>query len=199
MWHRAVRWSAVALAFSLALPAFAQEGWSPYQFQANERYRYELKWIQGEETSAGHLALAVLPASDGRLKIEIDGKLGDAECNASVTVESAEAVPQQMIMSCMMMGPAMMLLASPSIGYLAGRELGDQDEWSYSQGGESASFRVEGKCSHAGQTGQLAVMRHNDDVRMKTCVGKKLAMPLAMTLLEEDGSSVHAKLVKYAK
>ena len=202
--------SVCMLAFVLVVPACgngqngqdaqdAQEDWRLYQFQAGEYFRYEFTQIDGGETNRGSYSLAIEPAGQGRLKMSVEGKMGEAECSASATTESAQAFPPQLMMGCATIGPVMMAFALPAWGWFMGRTWQMGDEWSMSQGGESFSFRIERECSYAGQKGTLAVVRTNGEVHLQSCVSRRMALPLMVMLREDDGESIELKLVEYRR
>ncbi len=189
------------LTFILALPALAnaQEDWRMFQFQENERYLYEFTMTEDGETTRGSYELAVEAAGAGRLKMSVEGRMGDAECSASATMESGQVFPPQLMMSCATMAPVLMAFAMPTWGWFLGRSWRLGDEWSMSQGGESFSFRIERECSYAGQQGLLAVIRQNDEVHLQACVATDVALPLAVMFREDGDDRVELKLVEYSR
>lgn len=188
----------LALALIFAAPAYAQD-WRLYQFRENEKFRYRVSRAEDGQTTTGHYALSVDPAGEGRLKITVDGKLGDMECSAAVTVESSQAVPQLMMMQCPMIAPATMVLFTPMWAWFLGRSWQFGDHWSMSQGGESLSFRIEGDCTHAGQSGVLGVMEQNGELRLKACMATDLPLAAAVVWNEGDGESIEITLVDYER
>lgn len=192
------QWYLLALATTVAVPASAQD-WRLYQFRETEQFRYRVSRTEGDQTSTGHYALSVEPAGQGRLRINVDGKLGDVECSAGVTVESSEAVPQLMMMHCMMIAPVTVALFTPMWAWFLGRSWKTGDHWSMSRGGESLSFRIEDDCSHAGQHGVLGVMEQNGEVRLQSCVATGLPLPLAVLWVEDDDESIEMTLEEYRR
>ncbi len=186
------------LALILALPVLgnAQDPWRLFQFHENERFVYEFKWEEDGETQTGRYELSIESAGEGRLKMNVEGRMGDTECSASASVESGQAFPHQLMMSCPVIAPVMMAFALPAWGWFMGRSWQLDDEWSMSQGGESFSFRIERECSYAGQEGLLAVIRQNDEVHLQACAARELALPLAV-MFKDDGDTIELKLVEY--
>lgn len=194
-----LRCSPLALVLALPVLGNAQEDWSLFQFHANERFRYEFSWTQDGETTRGSYELAIEPAGEGRLKMNVEGRMGDDECSASATMESGQAFPPQLMMGCGVIAPVMMAFAMPTWGWFLGRSWRLGDEWSMSQGGESFSFRIERECSYAGQQGLLAVIRQNEEVNLQACVATEVALPLAVMFREDADESLELKLVEYSR
>jgi hypothetical protein len=70
--------------------------------------------------------------------------------------------------------------------------------WQTTQGGETTAFKVESTCQHAGVNGLRGVWRKNQKVMVDMCVSPNVGLPLAVTLNDEDGSSVTAmQLVEF--
>ena len=63
---------------------------------------------------------------------------------------------------------------------------------------ETTAFKVESTCQHAGVNGLRGVWRKNQKVMVDMCVSPNVGLPLAVTLNDEDGSSVTAmQLVEF--
>ncbi len=179
-----------------AATAHAQD-WRLYQFLEHETFRYRVSRTENGSTTTGSYRLSAMPADEGRMKIAVEGQIGDLDCSASVTVESSEAVPQLMMMHCMMIAPMTMVLFTPTWAWFLGRSWELGDHWSMSQGDESLSFRIDRHCTHAGRRGVLGVMEQNGQVRLESCVDTDLPLPLAVAWREDDGDAVEMTLVEY--
>ncbi len=185
-------------ALTLATPVCAQD-WQLYQFRPHEHFRYQVSQVERGEKSTGYYTLNVTPADQGRLRIAVEGSLGDMECSASVTAESSQALPQLMMVHCMMIAPVTVALFAPTWAWFLGRSWAPGDHWSMRQGGESISFGIEGDCRYAGQRGVFGVMKQNGHVRLQSCVATDIGLPLAAMWKEPDGDGIEMTLIEYRR
>lgn len=172
-------------------------GWVPYMFRGTEQFRYEVSQVEDGERRTGYYELSLQPAGENRVRMAVDGRLGE-EAYASTVTTAVGAEGMQMGMNQMMaLGPIGVTLLNPtSWMMLAGHELNVGDGWSYASGGESFSVRVETACSHGGQSGALVVFRENERVMMESCLAQEVPLPLRM-MMDNDGSRIEMTLSSF--
>ncbi len=191
------RWYPAVFLAVFAVPACAQDNdWRPYEFEGTEAFRYEVTHTEDDEVTTGFYALKLTPAAQGRVTFDVEAQLGEIDCTASVTAERRQLGPQYMWTGCMMMAPVLMAVHTPMAMWFMGRSFERGDHWEMRHGDESLSFRVESECSHAGQDGMLAVVKENDELRLRACVATDVVLPLAVTW-RDNGDTVDMTLVEY--
>ena len=170
--------------------------WTAYGFRGTEHFKYEVTQTEGGETKNGSYSFDAQQAGTGRFRLTVDGRLGEDAYSSSVVVSQNEGVPMMQLAA---LGPVGITLFSPMWGFLF---MGHQWEvgsfWSTTSGGETNSFKVESTCTYGGVQGLRGVMRQNTKLILDMCVSPNVALPLAVTLNDEDGSnSTVMKLVEF--
>jgi hypothetical protein len=170
--------------------------WTAYAFRGSEHFKYDVTQNDGGEAKTGSYTFDAQPAGTGRFRLTIDGRLGEDASSSSVVVGQGEGVPMMQLAA---LGPVGLTLFSPMWGFLF---MGHQWEvgsfWSTTQNGETNSFKVESTCAYSGVQGLRGIMRQNNKPIIDMCVSPNVALPLAVTLNDEDGSSSTVmKLVEF--
>lgn len=171
--------------------------WMPYQFRGTEHFRYDVRQGGGADMETGYYQLDLEPAGTGRVRMKVDGRIGDEAYSSTVTTGVGGEGMQMGYMQFMTLGPIGLTLFNPmSWMMLQGHELTVGDGWTYSSGGESIAVQVESECSHAGHGGLLVVVRENGAPRQQSCVAPDVALPLRVQLNDED-EVIDMTLVEY--
>jgi hypothetical protein len=162
--------------------------WTPWQFQGTEQFQYTIQQVENGDRQNGTYELGFTPVGDGRVRMRVNGRLGEESYSSTVTTRFEGQQSGIGYQELAALGPAGILLFNPAAWIMMwGRELSIGDEWSHSSGGESLSIRVDRECTYAGQRGALIVMRENNQVRMESCVSPDVPLPLRM--LTDDGDN----------
>ncbi len=166
--------------------ALAQNTWQPYQFNGTEKFAYDITYTQAGQLKEGQLTLD-FAQEDGRTWLTIDGAVGDMSCSGRSPMDNAQAAQQALMMQCFTMAPILAAVYTPVWGMFMGRswELGSQ--WSMGSGDQGVSFEVTDTCAYAGVEGLLAVIVTQGN-RMESCVATDVALPLAMSMEQNDFS-----------
>lgn len=187
-------------AMACSEPALAQ-GWQPFSFQGTEHFKFEAEVTQGGETDTGWYTMDFAPQGEDRVKLTFRGSLGESSGEFSTTAPRDE-VYAQVIMQSMMTpvgAPLMVTLFAPFWGmYFVGQDWEVGSGWSFDQGGESMSFKVESTCSHAGVSGKKVVWREGGEVRSECCISQDVALPLAVLFRDDDGEVFRLTLTEYS-
>ncbi len=172
--------------------------WVPYQFRGTEHFRYDVRQTTGGDLETGYYQLDLEPAGADRVRMKVEGRIGDEEYSSTVTTGVGAQGMQMGYMQFMTMGPIGITLFNPmSWMMLQGQELSVGDGWTSSSGGESIAVQVESECSYSGQGGLLIVVRENDVVRQQSCVAPNVALPLRVQLNSDDEDVIDMTLVEY--
>ncbi|HEX9547994.1 MAG TPA: CsgG/HfaB family protein [Acidimicrobiales bacterium] len=169
--------------------------WGMYSFKGTEHFRYNVQQRDGNENKNGSYTFDAKPAGNGNTRLSVAGNMGSDSYSSTVTVGPNEGVP---MMSLIGLGPVGLALFNPVWMLLLGGhqwELGSG--WQSTQNGESSSFKVEEKCQQAGVNGLKGVWRQNQKVAMDMCVSPNVALPLALTFNNDDGSMTAMQLVEF--
>ena len=186
----------VALPAMYAAPISGPFSWSAYGFKGTEHFKYDVTSNDGGEAKTGSYSFDAQPAGPGRTRLTVNGNLGTDTYSSSLTVGAQEGVPMMQLAG---LGPAALALFNPMWGFLF---MGHQWEvgsfWSTTQNGETSSFKVESACKYAGVSGLRGVLRQNDKVVLDMCVSPNVALPLAVTMNDSDGSTTSvARLAEF--
>ena len=164
--------------------------WGMYSFKGTEHFRYDVRQADGSENKTGSYSFDAQPAGGSRYRLTVNGSLGSDSYQSSVTLAPNEGIP---IMQLAALGPVGLTLFNPAWGFLfMGHEWEVGSYWQSTQGGETTAFKVESTCQHAGVNGLRGVWRKNQKVMVDMCVSPNVGLPLAVTLNDDDGSSVTA-------
>jgi hypothetical protein len=169
--------------------------WGMYSFKGTEHFRYNVQQRDGNEKKNGSYTFDAKPAGNGNTRLSVAGNMGSDSYSSTVTVGPNEGIP---MMSLIGLGPVGLALFNPVWMLLLGGhqwELGSG--WQSTQNGESSSFKVEEKCQQAGVNGLKGVWRQNQKVAMDMCVSPNVALPLALTFNNDDGSMTAMQLVEF--
>jgi hypothetical protein len=184
------------------LPAASQEAesWEPYKFIGTEHFRYEMSVTENGDTQTGWYTLDLEPAGGDQLLIKLEASMGESR-SAFSTTAPADAVYMQ-LMTQMAMSPAgapmMATLLAPWWGmYFAGRDWTLGAGWSFNDGTNEMSFKVEALCEHAGVEGKSVVWREGGEVRAESCIAPQVALPLFVSFRDDRGSLYQARLEEY--
>jgi len=169
--------------------------WGLYQFKGTEHFKYDALVVEDDERKQGWYTLDARPASGGNYQLSVAGQLGTDSFRSTSTVAPGQGVP---FMQMAAMGPGAIILFSPVYMMFGGQQWQVGNEWTFTQEGETASFKVESECSHAGVTGLRGVWRKDNAIMLDMCVSPSVALPLAVTMNDEDGKTSHQlKLVEF--
>ena len=162
--------------------------WGLYQFKGTEHFKYDAVMTDHNEKEQGWYTLDARPGSGGNYQLSVAGQMGKDSFHSTTTVTPGQGIP---LMQVVAMGPAAMILFSPVYMMFGGQQWQIGNEWSFNREGENASFKVESECSYAGVSGLRGVWRKENVVMMDMCVSPNVALPLAVTMNDEDGKSSH--------
>lgn len=160
--------------------------WGLYQFKGTEHFKYDAVVVDDDQKQQGWYTLDAKPGSGGNYQLAVAGQMGTDSFRSTTTVGPGQGIP---LMQMAAMGPGAIILFSPVYMMFGGQQWQVGNEWTFNQEGETASFKVEAECSHAGVTGLRGVWRKNNLVMMDMCVSPNVALPLAVTMNNEDGKS----------
>ncbi|MBI4502175.1 MAG: hypothetical protein HY700_13565, partial [Gemmatimonadetes bacterium] len=189
----------VSLGAISALPT-GPWAWAPYQFKGTEHFKYDVKQTEGRDVKTGYYVLDIQPAAGGKYRMKVDGKLGDEAYSSTVTAPDPNAggMGAMGMGGLMALGPIGMTLFSPAWGMMfMGHELSIGDGWSSSSGGQSTSVKVESQCQFGGVNGLLTVVRENNKVMQQTCLSPNVALPLQVTMNENNSDGIQMTLVEF--
>jgi hypothetical protein len=162
--------------------------WGLYQFKGTEHFKYEAVVVEDGRKKEGWYTLDAQPGTGGNYRLTVAGQLGGDSFRSTTTVAPGQGVP---LMQVAAMGPGALLLFSPIYMMFGGQQWEVGNEWTFTEEGETASFKVESTCSYAGVSGLRGVWRKNNVVMLDMCVSPNVALPLAVTMNEEDGTTSH--------
>lgn len=162
--------------------------WGLYQFKGTEHFKYDAVMSDGDTKEQGWYTLDARPGAGGNYQLSVAGQMGDDSFRSTTTVAPGQGIPFMQIAA---MGPGAIVLFSPVYMMFGGQQWQVGNEWSFNQEGESASFKVESECSHAGVSGLRGVWRQDNVVRLDMCVSPNVALPLAVTMNDDDGKASH--------
>jgi len=162
--------------------------WGLYQFKGTEHFKYDAVVVEDGQKKQGWYTLDAQPGTGGNYRLTVAGQLGTDSFRSTTTVAPGQGVP---FMQVAAMGPGAILLFSPIYLMFGGQQWEVGNEWTFSQEGETASFKVESTCSYAGVSGLRGVWRKNGAIMLDMCVSPNVALPLAVTMNEEDGTTSH--------
>ena len=160
--------------------------WGLYQFKGTEHFKYDAVVMDGGDRQQGWYTLDAKPGQGSNYQLSVAGQLGTDSFRSTTTVAPGQGIP---LMQVAAMGPGALLLFSPVYVMFGGQQWQVGNEWSFNQEGESTSFKVESECSHAGVSGLRGVWRKNTVVMMDMCVSPQVALPLAVTMNDDDGKT----------
>ena len=174
--------------------------WTPWQFQGTEQFRYTIEQTDGGEQKNGTYQLGFAPAGDGRVRMTVNGNIGDESYSSTVTTSFQNGQSGIGYQQLAALGPAGIMLFSPAAWVMfMGHELTVGDGWSQTTGDGTFSIKVESTCDHAGQHGAKIVMRENNEVRMESCVSPDVPLPLRMFTDDGDGTRWEMTLVGFSR
>ncbi len=162
--------------------------WGLYQFKGTEHFKYDAVVVEDGQKKEGWYTLDAQPGTGGNYRLTVAGQLGSDSFRSTTTVAPGQGVP---FMQVAAMGPGAILLFSPIYMMFGGQQWEVGNEWTFTQEGETASFKVESTCSYAGVSGLRGVWRKDNAIMLDMCVSPNVALPLAVTMNEEDGTTSH--------
>jgi curli biogenesis system outer membrane secretion channel CsgG len=169
--------------------------WGLYQFKGTEHFRYDAVMTDNDKKEQGWYTLDARPGSGGNYQLSVAGQMGNDSFRSTTTVMPGQGIP---LMQVAAMGPGAIILFSPVYMMFGGQQWQVGNEWSFNREGENASFKVESECSYAGVTGLRGVWRKDNVVMMDMCVSPNVALPLAVTMNDDNGkSSQQVTLVEF--
>jgi curli biogenesis system outer membrane secretion channel CsgG len=176
-----------ALPALYSAPVTGAFAWTAYGFKGSEHFKYDVNQTESGQTKTGAYTIDASPAGGGRFRLTVDGRLGEDSYGSSVTLGPNQGVPMMQLMG---LGPVGMTLFNPMWGFLfMGHEWEVGSYWTTTEGGKTNSFKVESTCQYAGVSGLRGVLRENQKVMVDMCVSPNVALPLAVTMSDEDGST----------
>lgn len=122
--------------------------WGLYQFKGTEHFRYDAVMVEDNEKQQGWYTLDAKPGAGGNYQLSVAGQMGTDSFRSTTTVAPGQGIP---LMQVAAMGPGAIILFSPVYMMFGGQQWQVGNEWTFSQEGETASFKVESECSHAGR------------------------------------------------
>ena len=188
-----ISWCAVAV---LSVSAVAQNTWQPYQFNGTEKFGYDIAYTQNGQRNEGQLTLD-FEQQDGRTWLTVDGAVGEMSCSGRSPMDNAQAAQQALMMQCFTMAPILAAVYTPVWGMFMGQSWALGAKWSMGSGDQGVSFEVTETCAYAGVDGLLAVVVAQGN-RMESCVATDVALPLAMTM-EQDDFSLSIELTEFRR
>ncbi|HEX9581938.1 MAG TPA: hypothetical protein VF970_12610 [Gemmatimonadales bacterium] len=168
--------------------------WGMYQFKGTEHFKYDAVQNDSDGRKDGWYTLDAQPAANGMFQLTVAGQMGTDSFRSSSTAAPGQGIP---FMQLAAMGPGALVLFSPMYMFFGGQQWQIGSEWSFTQDGESASFKVESACSHSGVSGLRGVWKQNNETRLDMCVSPSVALPLAVNMMGEDGEAYQMTLVEF--
>lgn len=169
--------------------------WGLYQFKGTEHFKYDAVMTDHNDKEQGWYTLDARPGSGGNYQLSVAGQMGKDSFRSTTTVTPGQGIP---LMQVAAMGPGAIVLFSPVYMMFGGQQWQIGNEWSFNREGENASFKVESECSYAGVSGLRGVWRKDNVVMMDMCVSPNVALPLAVTMNDDNGkSSQQVTLVEF--
>jgi curli biogenesis system outer membrane secretion channel CsgG len=162
--------------------------WGLYQFKGTEHFKYDAVIADNDKKEQGWYTLDARAGAGGNYQLSVAGQMGNDSFRSTTTVTPGQGIP---LMQVAAMGPGAIILFSPVYMMFGGQQWQVGNEWSFNREGENASFKVESECSYAGVTGLRGVWRKDNVVMMDMCVSPNVALPLAVTMNDDDGKSSH--------
>ena len=160
--------------------------WGLYQFKGTEHFKYDAVMTDHNQKEQGWYTLDARPGSGGSYQLSVAGQVGKDSFRSTTTVTPGQGIP---LMHVAAMGPGAIILFSPVYMMFGGQQWQIGNEWSFNREGENASFKVESACSYAGVSGLRGVWRKDNVVMMDMCVSPNVALPLSVTMNDDDGKS----------
>lgn len=168
--------------------------WGMYQFKGTEHFKYDAVQNDSDGRKDGWYTLDAQPAANGMFQLTVAGQLGTDSFRSSSTAAPGQGIP---FMQLAAMGPGALVLFSPMYMFFGGQQWQIGSEWSFTQEGETASFKVESACSHAGVSGLRGIWKQNNETRLDMCVSPSVALPLAVNMMSDDGETYQMTLVEF--
>ncbi len=162
--------------------------WGLYQFKGTEHFKYDAAMVDDGKKEPGWYTIDAKPGAGGNYQLTVAGQMGTDSFRSTTSVAPGQGIP---LMQVAAMGPGAIILFSPVYMMFGGQQWQVGNEWTFNQEGETASFKVESECSYAGVSGLRGVWRKNNMVMMDMCVSPNVALPLAVTMNDDDGKSSH--------
>ncbi len=175
--------------------------WKPYNFKGTEHFKYSAKIEEGDSTLTGTYILDLKPEGEGKIGVHIKAKLGKSSFESTVTVNKdnifAGLAPQLMFNPAA--SPLFLTIFAPWWGvYFMGHSWKVGSGWSTTnEEGKTVSFKIESECEHAGVKGARGIWRENGKIKADFCIATEVPLPLALTLVEDDGKSYQLVLEEY--
>ncbi len=177
---------AAPLPAAYGAPITGPFAWGLYQFKGTEHFKYDAVMTERGKPEKGWYTIDARPGTGGNYQLSVAGQVGGDSFRSTTTVTPGQGVP---FMQVAAMGPGGVILFSPVYMMFGGQQWQVGNEWSFNQRGENASFKVESECSYAGVSGLRGVWRKDNVVMMDVCVSPNVALPLSVTMSDEDGKS----------
>jgi hypothetical protein len=196
-------WLAVpAVLLGASASASAQETWEAFDFRHTKYIEYAVSMTSAGETKNGTTIMEFAPQGGDQVQLHFKASLGGTSSEFTTTAPENDIFGQAL--GQIMMGPAsaplLVTIFSPFWGmYFIGHDLSIGSGWSFDEGGESQSMKVEAACSYAGLDGVEVVWRQSDTVRSRSCVNKTVPLPLAVTMITEENETYAVELKKYER
>jgi curli biogenesis system outer membrane secretion channel CsgG len=162
--------------------------WGLYQFKGTEHFKYDAVMTENDKKEQGWYTLDARPGAGGNYQLSVAGQMGNDSFRSTTAVTPGQGIP---LMQVVAMGPAAIVLFSPVYMMFGGQQWQVGNEWSFNREGENASFKVESECSYAGVSGLRGVWRKDNAVMMDMCVSPNVALPLAVTMNDDNGKTSH--------
>ncbi len=176
------------------------ENWALYDFTRTSYIEFDVTATADGEKQTGTTILEFVPKGAGQMTLNFKATLGESSAQFSTTAADDEVYGQAMIQ--MMMTPtAMPMMATmfaPFWGAVfVGRDMSVGAGWSFSDGTNDMSFKVESTCSQAGLQGKNVVWRQSGEVRAEACVNVEVPLPLAVSMKTDDGQQFEVTMKEY--
>lgn len=166
--------------------------WEPYEFSEGEFYEYEVHEA-GERL--GTFSWEVLSASGGTVTVRSAGEIeGESfETTASGTPETVYTG----LLGSPAGGYVILGLYAPFVGAFRGESLAVGEGWSYSDGANSVSYRVERTDRIAGRDVFVTVIREDGDPLWETWIDAELAFAAKTVVYDEGEVETEVALTEY--
>jgi hypothetical protein len=199
--HRVIPAVLVLCLGGLPGSAAAQKpGWEPYQFKGTEHFRFDVQVTSEGETQAGFYTLDLEKKAADKVTLKFKGSLGGNSGEFSTTAPLDQVYGQAMMQMMMspLGAPLLATLFAPFWAiYFVGQEWEVGSGWSFAEGDQAMSFKIEATCSHAGVSGKKVVWREGNELRAESCIAPEVALPLAVTFRSEDGEVFKLAMTEY--
>lgn len=168
--------------------------WDPYDFRQGEFYAYEV--YEGGARVGSFTWEVPEVADDGQsVTVRVTGEFGGE--GFETTVSGSPETAYQSLLGNPSGSYIFLALYSPFVGAFQGETLAVGQGWSYAQGGETMSYRIERTDRIADRDAFVTVVRENGVPQYETWVDTELAFAAKTVIYDGGEVDVEVRLVEY--